>query len=67
VLAGVEQPLNKKLSYVTDWVSGNNNLGYVTSGAGITFSPQDNLYAGYSFGNHGRGNNSFSLYYGHTF
>ncbi|MEP6819889.1 MAG: hypothetical protein ABJA18_10170 [bacterium] len=67
VLAGYEQPLTKKLSFVTDWVSGNNDLGYVTSGAGITFSPKNNIYAGYSFGNHGRGNNSFSVYYGHTF
>ena len=67
MLAGYEQPLTKKLSFVTDWVSGNNNLGYVTSGAGFTFSPKNNIYAGYSFGNHGRGNNSFSVYYGHTF
>jgi len=67
VLAGYEQPLTKKLSFVTDWVSGNNDLGYVTFGPGITFSPTNNIYAGYSIGNHGRGNNSFSVYYGHTF
>ena len=67
VLAGYEQPLTSKLSFVTDWVSGNNDLGYVTAGAGVTLSPKNNIYAGYSFGNQGRGNNSFSLYYGHSF
>ncbi|HEV7797976.1 MAG TPA: hypothetical protein VGO73_07465 [Pyrinomonadaceae bacterium] len=67
VLAGFEQPLTKKLSFVTDWFSGNNDVGYVTSGAGITLSPKQNIYAGYSFGNQGRGNNSLGIYYGYSF
>ena len=67
VLAGFEQPLNKTFSFVTDWFSGKNNLGYVTPGVGITLSPQNNIFAGYSIGNQGRGNNSLGVYYGHTF
>lgn len=67
VLAGFEQPLNKTFSFVTDWFSGNNDFGYVTPGLGITLSPKNNIYAGYSFGNQGRGNNSLGVYYGHTF
>jgi len=67
VLAGVEQPLNKTFSFVTDWFSGNNDFGYVTPGVGISLSPKNNIYAGYSIGNQGRGNNSLGVYYGHTF
>jgi hypothetical protein len=67
VMLGYEQPITKKLAFVTDWSSGNNDYGYVTAGAGITFSPRSLLYAGYSFGNQGRGNNSLGIFYGHTF
>ena len=67
VLLGYEQPITKKLSFVTDWSSGNNDYGYVVAGAGITFSPKSLLYAGYNFGNQGRGNNSLGIFYGHTF
>lgn len=67
VLAGFEQPLTKTFSFVTDWFSGNNAFGYVTPGVGITLSPKNNIYAGYSIGNQGRGNNALGVYYGHTF
>ena len=67
VLAGLEQPLTKTFTFVTDWFSGNNDFGYVTPGLGITLSPKNNIYAGYSFGNQGRGNNALGVYYGHTF
>ena len=67
VMAAVEQPLTKNFSVLTDWFSGNNSLGYVTPGVGITLSPKNNIYAGYSIGNQGRGNNSLGVYYGHTF
>lgn len=67
VLAAVEQPLTKKFSVLADWFSGKNNLGYVTPGVAFTFSPKNNIYAGYSIGNQGRGNNSLGIYYGHTF
>jgi len=67
MIAGYEQPLTGKLSFITDWFSGNNNLGYVTAGTGLVLSPRDSIYAGYRFGNHGRGNNSLGVYYGRTF
>lgn len=67
VLAAVEQPVTKKFSVLTDWFSGKNNLGYVTPGVAFTFSPKNNVYAGYSIGNQGRGNNALGIYYGHTF
>lgn len=67
VIAGYEQPLTKTFSFVTDWFSGNNDYGYVTPGVGIILSPKQNIYAGYSFGNQGRGNNSLGVYYGYSF
>jgi len=67
MIAGYEQHLTRKLSFITDWFSGNNDLGYVTAGTGLVLSPKDSIYAGYSFGNHGRGNNSLGVYYGRTF
>ena len=67
VMAAIEQPVTKKFSVLTDWFSGKNSLGYVTPGVAFTFSPKNNIYAGYSIGNQGRGNNSLGVYYGHTF
>jgi hypothetical protein len=67
VLAGYEQQITSRFSVLADWFSGNNDLGAVTPGIGFVLSPQDSVYAGYSFGNHGRGNNSLGIYYGHTF
>jgi hypothetical protein len=67
VLAGYEQPITKRFSLLADWFSGNNDLGYVTAGTGLILSPKDSIYAGYSFGNHGRGNNSLGVYYGRNF
>ena len=67
VLVGYEQPVTKEFSFVTDWSSGNNDFGYVTTGTGITLSPKQSLYAGYSFGNQGRGNNALGVYYGYSF
>ncbi|MBC8028582.1 MAG: hypothetical protein H7Z16_00580 [Pyrinomonadaceae bacterium] len=67
VLLGYEQPVTSKISFLADWASGNNDYGYVVAGAGITLSPKDSFYAGYNFGNQGRGNNSLGLYYGRNF
>jgi hypothetical protein len=67
ILLGYEQPITKKLSFVTDWASGNTDFGYVVAGAGITLSPKSLLYAGYNFGNQGRGNNSLGVFYGYSF
>jgi hypothetical protein len=67
VIAAYEQPVTKKVSFVTDWFSGNNDVGYVTPGVGINFSSKNSLYTGYSIGNEGRGNNFLAVYYGYSF
>ena len=67
VMLGLEQPLTKKISFVTDWSSGNNDYGYLVVGTGITLSPKSLLYTGYNFGNQGRGNNYLGVFYGYTF
>ena len=67
LLLGFEQPLSKRLTFITDWSSGNNDYGYLAAGAGITLSPKSVFYVGYNVGNQGRGNNSLGLYYGFTF
>lgn len=67
ILLGYEQPVHKKLTFFTDWYSGDNSFGYVAAGIGITFPKEQFLYAGYSFGNHGRGNNWLGIFFGRTF
>ena len=67
VLLGYEQPVTSKISFLADWASGNNDYGYVVAGTGITLSPKDSFYAGYNFGNQGRGNNALGVYYGRRF
>jgi hypothetical protein len=67
VLLGYEQPITKKLSFIADWSSGNNDFGYVVAGVGITLSRRSALYLGYNVGNQGRGNNSLGVYYGFNF
>jgi hypothetical protein len=67
VLLGYEQPITRKLSFISDWSSGNNDYGYVVAGAGFVLSPKSVVYVGYNVGNQGRGNNSLGVYYGFTF
>lgn len=66
-LFGYEQPISKRLSFVADWSTGNNDYGYVVAGAGITLARRSVLYVGYNFGNDRRANNSLGIYYGFTF
>jgi len=66
-IAGYEQPLHPKVSFVMDWLSGNNRFGYVTPGFAFTVTKTSALYAGYSIGNFGRKNNALFVYYGITF
>ena len=67
VLLGYEQPLTRRITFLADWASGNNDYGYVVAGTGITLSTKDSFYAGYNFGNQGRGNNALGVYYGRSF
>ncbi len=66
-MAGYEQPLARRLSFVVDWASGKNRFGYVTPGLSFATTQHSNLYTGYSIGNQGRGNNALFAYYGITF
>jgi hypothetical protein len=66
-IVGYEQPLAKKVTFVTDWFSGKNAFGYVTPGISITLPKSGLLNIGYSIGNEGRGNNALFVYYGITF
>jgi hypothetical protein len=68
VMLGYEQPIvPEKLFYFADWYSGNNSFGYAASGLGVILPKDSYLYAGYSFGNQGRGNNWLGIYFGRTF
>ena len=67
VIAAAVQPITRKFSFVADWYSGKNRLGYASAGFNYNFTTRQYLLTGYSFGNSGRGNNAFAAYYGYTF
>ncbi|MFZ1701983.1 MAG: hypothetical protein WBO10_14105 [Pyrinomonadaceae bacterium] len=66
-IIGVNQPIVERVSFVADWFSGKNRLGYASAGLTFAVTKRQFLTTGYSFGNSGRGNNSFAAYYGITF
>lgn len=66
-MAGVEQPLNKRLSVIGDWFSGANRYGYAFVGMNIAVTKRQFLSFGYNFGNSGVGENYFAITYGITF
>jgi hypothetical protein len=51
VLLGYEQPLGGPVSFVADWFSGKNSLGYFTPGVSIVLPHSALLNIGYSIGN----------------
>lgn len=61
-----EQPLHSRVSFVTDWFSGNNRFSYVTPGLAWSL-PKGTFYTCYTVGNKGARNNALYLYYGVTF
>jgi hypothetical protein len=73
VLLGYEQPLSKTVSFVADWFSGKNSIGYFTPGISITLPHSGLLNAGYSIGNDSWENSNATknryvfVYYGVTF
>ena len=67
VILGIEQPLRRKFSFIADWYSGNNRLGYSAAGLNYAITNRQFILVGYNFGNFGRGNNAFSAFYGFTF
>jgi hypothetical protein len=66
-LFGYEQPVHPRLSLIADWNTGRNRFGYAAAGLGLALPGRSFLYAGYYFGNEGRGNNSLGVYYGVSF
>jgi hypothetical protein len=66
-MVGYEQPVSGKVSFVTDWFSGRNGIGYVTPGFSFALPKGQLINVGYSFGNYGRKNNALFVYYGVTF
>ena len=72
VIAGYEQPINAKVSFVADWLSGKNFWGYFTPGISVTLPHSGLLNIGYSIGNDSFKNNDLKnralfVYYGITF
>jgi hypothetical protein len=66
-LLGVEQPVHKRVTLLADWSSAKNRFGYAAAGVGVTLTKRSYLYTAYYFGNEGRANNSFGVYYGFSF
>jgi hypothetical protein len=73
VLLGYEQPLGGPVSFVADWFSGKNSIGYFTPGVSIALPHSGLLNIGYSFGNDSWENSNATknryvfVYYGVTF
>ncbi len=73
VLLGYEQPIAGRLSFVADWFSGSNSVGYFTPGVSVTLPHSGLLNIGYSIGNDSWANSDATknryvfFYYGVTF
>ena len=69
-MAGYEQPLSKRVSFVTDWFSGKNRFGLLTPGLSFVVSKSSIFNGGYSINNWHNGGgraNALFVYYGITF
>jgi hypothetical protein len=66
-IIGYEQPINRSLTFIADWTSGRNHLGYLAAGGIMMLSPRSAVFLGYNVGNHGRGNNAGIVGYGYRF
>ena len=66
-MVAVEQPISKRVTFIGDWFTGKNRLGYVNAGVSFAITKRQYIMGGYSWGNSGRGNNALSVYYGYTF
>lgn len=66
---GFEQPINKKISFAADWLTGKHSAGYFTPGLIFKAAPNITGYAGYSIGNlnFSNGNHFFLLELGYNF
>jgi hypothetical protein len=66
-IAAWEQPLTNRLSFIVDWQSGYNRLGYLSPALSVTLPRNASLSGGYSIANRGHQNNSLFVYYGQQF
>lgn len=66
-IVGIEKPISKRFTFVADWYSGENRLGYSAAGFNFQINRKNLLFSGYNFGNSGRANNALSVFYGYTF
>lgn len=68
-IAGVEQPVTKKLSLIGDWYSGTEHFaGYLITGFSYALPKSTTIYAGYQIPNSPQvGNNGFVLQIGKIF
>ena len=66
---GFEQPLNEKVTFAADWLTGKHGAGYFTPGVVFKVGPKVTGYAGYSIGNQNlsNGNHFFLLELGYNF
>jgi hypothetical protein len=62
-----EQPLTKRLSFIVDWQSGYNRLGYLSPGLNLNLPHNASLSGGYAIANRGHQNNGLFVYYGLQF
>ena len=64
-----EQLINKRLTFATEWYTGNNSVGYVNPGAIIKLNSKLTLYAAYQIGNAGvtAGNHQLLWEFGYNF
>ncbi|MGQ0761776.1 MAG: hypothetical protein ACT4OT_07150 [Acidobacteriota bacterium] len=67
VVAGYEQPLTQRLSFIVDWASGNNRFGYISPALNLSTPRNGNLSGGYAIANQGRGRNWLFFFYGQQF
>lgn len=66
-ILGLEQPIKWKISFLADWYSGKNRFGYASAGLNYALTKRQYVTMGYNWGNSGRGNNSFTAFYGFTY
>jgi hypothetical protein len=65
--AGFEQPINKRVTWVSDWYSGANRFSYTSTGVVVTEIAHATIGVNYLFGSQGRGNNALFTWVGYTF
>ena len=61
-IGGIEQPITKKFSLITDWHSGKHAYGFLIAGFSYYFGHNSTLYAGYQIhNNRANGPNGFVI------